>query len=285
MYLRGKVKEEIDFSSYNFTYPEEISLIYLPQPLESLQEADPPPFLTKTYDLVDDPCLDPIISWSRENNSFVGFRKVDPDKWEFANEYFLRGQRHLMKRIKRRKTTSNLPQTSQTTDACVELGRFGLDVEIDRLKRDKQVLMSELVKVNQQQQNTKTYLQSIEQKLKGTEKKQKQMMNFLAKAIQNPEFLHKLVQHKSNREELKEAIARKKRRPTDQGHQSVMCNNKSEADQFGGVLAMEMEGLGRGKALDEGFWEGLLEDNSLLGVEDNLVHCLNHDLGSGAAPI
>ncbi|XP_024027877.1 heat stress transcription factor A-1a isoform X1 [Morus notabilis] len=31
----------------------------------------PPPFLSKTYDMVDDPSTDSIVSWSDHNNSFV----------------------------------------------------------------------------------------------------------------------------------------------------------------------------------------------------------------------
>ena len=31
----------------------------------------PPPFLSKTYDMVDDPATDAVVSWSSTNNSFV----------------------------------------------------------------------------------------------------------------------------------------------------------------------------------------------------------------------
>ena len=143
-----------------------------------------------------------------------GFRKVDPDRWEFANEGFLRGQKHLLKNIRRRKTFQ-LQASQQALDSCVEVGRFGLDGEVDRLKRDKQVLMVELVKLRQQQQNTRTYIQSMENRLRKTEGKQQQMMNFLARAMQNPNFLQQLVQQKERRKELQEAITKKRRRPID----------------------------------------------------------------------
>ncbi|XP_022761096.1 heat stress transcription factor A-6b-like [Durio zibethinus] len=264
----GRVKQE--FPGASSSYPG-MPFMGNPQPMEGLHDAGPPPFLTKTYDIIDDSSTNHIISWSRGNNSFIvwdpqafsmsllprffkhnnfssfirqlntyGFRKVDPDRWEFANERFLRGQRHLLKNIRRRKT--HQPQASQyAVDPCVEVGRFGLDGEIDRLRHDKQVLMMELVKLRQQEQNTRTCLQVMEERVRKTEIKQQQMMNFLAKAVQNPNFVQQLVQQKDRRKELEEAITKKRRRRIDQRSSSVETNEIGQGVGGGTFVKTEPE--------------------------------------------
>lgn len=100
----------------------------------------PTPFLTKTYQLVDDKTIDDVISWNEDGSSFVvwnpiefakdllpkyfkhnnfssfvrqlntyGFRKVVPDRWEFSNDYFRRGEKRLLCEIQRRKIASAAP--------------------------------------------------------------------------------------------------------------------------------------------------------------------------------
>lgn len=134
-----------------------------------------------------------------------GFRKVDPDRWEFANEGFLRGQKHLLKGITRRKPAhgnNQQPQQphgqSSSVGACVEVGKFGLEEEIERLKRDKNVLMQELVRLRQQQQSTDSQLQTMVQRLQGMEQRQQQMMSFLAKAVNSPGFLAQFMQQQND---------------------------------------------------------------------------------------
>ncbi|KAK7291111.1 hypothetical protein RIF29_06007 [Crotalaria pallida] len=105
----------------------------------------PAPFLTKTYQLVDDPNTNHIVSWGEDDTTFVvwrppefardllpnyfkhnnfssfvrqlntyGFRKIVPDRWEFANDFFKKGEKHLLCEIHRRKTAQ--PQQVATNN-------------------------------------------------------------------------------------------------------------------------------------------------------------------------
>ena len=64
--LPNRVKEEKPEGS--MLLPASSSV---PRPMEGLQDSWPPPFLTKTYDMVDDAGTDQIVSWSKMNNSFI----------------------------------------------------------------------------------------------------------------------------------------------------------------------------------------------------------------------
>ncbi|KAL1206869.1 Heat stress transcription factor B-3 [Cardamine amara subsp. amara] len=103
-----------------------------------LQLPPPPPFLVKTYKVVEDPKTDEVISWNGDGTGFVvwqpeefardllptlfkhcnfasfvrqlntyGFRKVTTIRWEFSNEMFQKGQRELISNIRRRKSWSH----------------------------------------------------------------------------------------------------------------------------------------------------------------------------------
>ncbi|XP_076946562.1 heat stress transcription factor A-1-like [Bidens hawaiensis] len=200
------------------------------------------PFLSKCYEMVDDPLTDALISWSQTNDSFIvwneagftsellpkyfkhsnyssfqrqlniyGFKKTDTDRWEFANDGFIKGQKHLLKTINRKKATivtaQQKPSHQQPTEPDLnivnrhETARYtNLWKEVERLKTDKNSLMQELVKQRQHQETSKTNMLVLREQLKGMEKNQHQMLSFIVMAMQSPGFISQLsppVQTKS----------------------------------------------------------------------------------------
>lgn len=124
-------------------------------------------------------------------NCIQGFRKVDADKWEFANEGFLRGKRHLLRNIQRRKS----PQAQgSSSGSSTEAGKTAFEGEIEKLKQEKQSMMQEVIELQQQQRGTVQHMRAVNEKLQAAEQRQKQMVSFLAKVFQNPSFLARLKQ-------------------------------------------------------------------------------------------
>ncbi|GMI65878.1 heat shock transcription factor B3, HEAT SHOCK TRANSCRIPTION FACTOR B3 [Hibiscus trionum] len=147
--------------------------------LEYVRKSTPPPFLLKTYMLVEDPATDHVISWNADGSGFVvwqpaefardllptlfkhsnfssfvrqlntyGFRKVATNRWEFCNEMFRKGESELLCKIRRRKAWVNKQQSGTATEAppeCDESSGFNslLD-ENKRLKKENGVLNWEL---------------------------------------------------------------------------------------------------------------------------------------------
>ncbi|TKY53369.1 Heat stress transcription factor B-3 [Spatholobus suberectus] len=102
--------------------------------LEYVRKFSPPPFLLKTYMLVEDPATNDVVSWNADGTTFVvlqpaefardllptlfkhsnfssfvrqlntyGFRKVATSRWEFRNDRFRKGEKELLCEIRRKK--------------------------------------------------------------------------------------------------------------------------------------------------------------------------------------
>ncbi|KAD5803703.1 hypothetical protein R6Q59_024232 [Mikania micrantha] len=197
----------------------------------------PAPFLIKTYDMVEDSVTDEIVSWSTKGNSFVvwnppefarillptyfkhnnfssfirqlntyGFKKIDPERWEFANEEFIKDKKHLLKNIRRRKpihSHSNNPQSS-----TIDPERAAFEEQINTLTREKESLEKNIQRFKQQPA-TKLQLEDLTQRVNNLEQKQDTLLNFLNKASQNPEFVERLAQ---KLESIDFSVDNKKRR-------------------------------------------------------------------------
>lgn len=128
-----------------------------------------------------------------------GFRKIDADKWEFANEGFLRGNKHLLKNIQRRKSPHSQHVGSSSTSTG-ETGKSALEAEIVKLRKERSVMMQEVAELQRQQRGTIQHMENVGEKLQAAEQRQKQMVSFLAKVFQNPSFLGRIKQTKEQRQ-------------------------------------------------------------------------------------
>lgn len=125
----------------------------------------------------------------RACNAVQGFRKVSPDRWEFAHTDFLAGQRHLLVNIRRRRGGA-----AGSTASPSSAGAGGdRDSELETLRRDREALARELTRLRREQEEARAQLLDMERRVRGTERRQEQCTAFLARAIRNPAFLDGLL--------------------------------------------------------------------------------------------
>ncbi|KFK37011.1 hypothetical protein AALP_AA4G200600 [Arabis alpina] len=137
------MEDASDDFRYNVNISDEEGTM-MGRPTSTAELQPPPPFLVKTYKVVEDPTTDEVISWNGDGTGFVvwqpaefardllptlfkhcnfssfvrqlntyGFRKVTTIRWEFSNDMFRKGQRQLMCNIRRRKSWSHSHKSHQ----------------------------------------------------------------------------------------------------------------------------------------------------------------------------
>lgn len=128
-----------------------------------------------------------------------GFRKVDPDQWEFANEEFIRGQRHLLKNIHRRKPIHSHSMHNQGHSApLTDTEKHEYEKEIKRLKQEKNSLQLELQRHDREKQEFELQKQLLKERFQNMEQRQRQLMASLAELMQKPAFASILMQQSDN---------------------------------------------------------------------------------------
>lgn len=113
-----------------------------------------------------------------------GFRKIDPEQWEFANEDFLRGNKHLLKNIYRRKPIHS--HSMQTLNPLTDMEKQLYEEAIKRLQQENSLLQSELQIHRTDNQGNLVFLRK---QLHDMQTKQTQLVSFLLDMIKNPDFV------------------------------------------------------------------------------------------------
>ncbi|KAL9332837.1 hypothetical protein ACSQ67_002447 [Phaseolus vulgaris] len=203
--------------------------------MEGTGSTGPAPFLLKTYEMVDESSTDEIVSWSSTNNTFIvwnpaefsrlllptffkhnnfssfirqlntyGFRKVHPERWEFANEDFLKDQKHLLNNIHRRKPI----HSHSLTQPVVDSERSAFEEQIQKLSQDNTTIQSNILRFKHLRSAANTHLQDLRLRLDAMEERQQNLLTVFQKALHNPA----LVQHITRKIESMDLLAYNKKR-------------------------------------------------------------------------
>ncbi|XP_059633132.1 heat shock factor protein HSF30-like [Cornus florida] len=225
----------------------------------------PPPFLRKTFDIVQNPETDSIISWSADLRSFIvwdsikfardiipkhfrhdnfhsfivslnayGFRKIHPDRWEFANEEFQGGKRHLLNNIKRRRKP---PQRSP----CADPATYKLELQLEKLRNDQKKMQIELLRLKRRQEDIQNELTDVEKRLQSTTHSKQRLVTFLAKVFNPTNLQQFILQLRQNRELAGGEISKKRKfialssnecpvEAADTTSQNVNCSSQKEEE-------------------------------------------------------
>ncbi|KAH7858072.1 hypothetical protein Vadar_019680 [Vaccinium darrowii] len=192
----------------------------------------PPPFLTKTYNMVDDPNTNELISWSatrksiviwdhikfakellpkhfRHNNfsSFIyqlnkyGFKKIGFTRYEYENPWFQADNKHLLNNIKGRAAkllhnNDNVQRKRATSSStCQDFAANGSDeAEIKKLKKDYNTMEMKLSELKQRQDTIEGRMAAMEECIENANVSGKQgVFMFVEKAITNPLFVKHFI--------------------------------------------------------------------------------------------
>ena len=108
---------------------------------------------------------------------------MDPERWEFAHEEFVRGGKHRLKNIHRRKSSL----TGSVGGQIQSYNGMGSDPGyMKQHRREKQVMMLELGRLCSEHRLLQQEVRLMSNRLKAIESRQEQMLGFLATTMCSP---------------------------------------------------------------------------------------------------
>lgn len=137
---------------------------------------------------------------------------MDPDRWEFANEWFLRGQKHLLKNIVRKKHVGGVGgRNNHDYNNCNLFYQQGNKVVEDL--DDDEAMVTEIAKLKEEQKALEEEIQGMNKRLETTEKRPQQMMAFLCNVVEDPQVLSRILLEREKKQQNHHlAVEEKKKR-------------------------------------------------------------------------
>ncbi|XP_031126241.1 heat stress transcription factor A-7a-like [Ipomoea triloba] len=196
--------------------------------VRGLHGSSPPPFLIKTYEMVDDPLTNYIISWSHSGDSFIvwnhlilasdilprffrhsnfssfiyqlnnyGFRKIGLQRWEYENVWFQAGKKHLLMNIKSRH--HKLRKMAQRGSLECQ---YEMKEELEILRDDQNMITAEMQKLKQMQEDMQSQMCAFKNHVRMVETKSREELTVLAKAM-NKVMMKEVLKYVRERKEQK----------------------------------------------------------------------------------
>lgn len=210
-----------------------------------MKKSSPSPFLLKTYMLVEDPATDDVVSWNSDGSAFVvwqpaefardllptlfkhsnfssfvrqlntyGFRKITTSRWEFSNDKFKKGEKNLLREIRRRKAWTNRQQPNNNGEDANSNNKKDNITEEDQRSSSSTSSSSEYINLVDENKRLKMENGVLSSELSLMKNKCKELMNIVTIFAKNPE---KEEEEKKPmlfgvRLEVKEEMERKRKR-------------------------------------------------------------------------
>ncbi|XP_039133445.1 heat stress transcription factor A-3-like isoform X2 [Dioscorea cayenensis subsp. rotundata] len=183
------------------------------------------------------------------------------------------------------------PINSLVNEVKPEVKQSGLEIELKKLRGEKKSLMQEVFQLQQEHLATIRQVDSLNQRMQSAERRQKQMVTFLARVFQNPEFLAQIRKQKAQREIVPARAKRKflkqhscSSEPVKSLEQKIVDYGQCSVDVGGSSSQLGIQ-AGVHKPLEDNFLEDMVEKLGLdPSTKEVLLAASEHD-GLEMAPL
>ncbi|CDP07157.1 unnamed protein product [Coffea canephora] len=256
----------------------------------------PPPFLMKTFQMVEDTETNNMISWNFEGTSLIildhlkfaaevlpkyfkhsnlssfiyqlnnyGFRKIGLRQYEYENKWFQRGQEHLLMNIRRRNDEDpTIRKRREPREQHVTAARPSIEAKLEIFEDHMNALKEDITRSKYHMGKLESSIAIFKKNVKKMEAKSKALIKVLAR-IFSPALVEKIIQRVEEEPELEILQTMKRRRVI--LPQSSKTTTKSMDDGACGMDQDDQEAntsmAESKKSADQKLWKKFMGDDSV----------------------